>query len=187
MKVSDKRLSNFSNISKKLKYSKPLDPQDCSPSSDLKSLAEEKINVQKPNNNNKKLFFVRVKPFCSKILRKFLFMFGGDREKPVERNTNFLAEGTGTLKKTAKDFIKFIRLLMTVLKTIHEFKWRSRLRGLEFATPKQVSIINDLTNVNETEPLAIKLSFARNKWIRHIILFFKKHFKKALDKFSKFY
>ena len=184
MKVTDKRHSNFSNISK-LKYSKPLDLQSCSPSSDLKSLAEEKINVERPNktNNYTKKLFVRVQPFCSKILRKFLLIFG--REKQVVRNTNFLPEATGTLKKTAKDFIKFIRLLMMVLKTIHEFKWRSRRRGLEFVTPKQVSIINDVTNVNETEPMAIKLYFAKNKWIRHLILFFKKHFKKALDKFSK--
>lgn len=155
----------------------------------MKFLKEEKINVQaiSKNNNNTKKLFVRVKPFCSKILRRFLVMFGWGREKPVERNSIFLPEATGTLKKTAKDFIKFIRLLMIILKTIHEFKWRSRLRGLEFANPKQISIINDLTYVNETEPLAIKLAFARNKCIRQLILFFKKHFKKAFDKFSNFF
>ena len=126
-------------------------------------------------------FFSMLKQGFSRTFRIF--------RKPVKISKEMMKEMITKRQPSTKNtrkFIKYVEMVMLVLKAIKLFKWRSnKLRNLSFVNERQIRLINDPSHMEQLISAKGKFFFIKNKFIRMKILALKKKFKQFLVYSSK--
>lgn len=119
----------------------------------------------------------------SKIMNLFTKLFSLKKETKA----SIIEDQTGRIENAILQtkLVKFIGLLMITLKTIREFKWRSKFRNIKMATPSQIIFINDVAHVIENKETSHKFHLMRSKFLRLKLIALKKRLRPFLAFLSK--
>ena len=98
-------------------------------------------------------------------------------DKKGESPKNKILRNVDPSKKPVRTLIEFVKLVIMVLRSIKEFRWRTKFRSLKFISVRQILFINDLAFISEEGAKSNKFNFIKFKFIRVKLISFKKKFK----------
>ena len=166
-------IQNKITIGNKSKFSESMSPQ-----------SYKSYNRPKTCEIERKKLFLSCLPNIFYCFYQKLLNCLNIKNNKTRKATKIEPQEMDTSSKNAQKFLRFIKVLMIVLKYVRVFKWRTKFRKIDFITPREISFINDQAYDRPKETTEKKISFIRIKFIRIKILALKRKFKKIWKLFG---